>query len=81
LESDIRELRIHTLKTQLEVCQRVCATLTTELQVAYLTPLQKETLARRWDSALKESRNLQLAIDMLEGQQTETRLAASAAAD
>jgi hypothetical protein len=76
LESVIRELRIHTLKTQLEVCQLVCASLAQELQAAYLTPEEKTALARRWDKALKESRNLQLAVDMLEGQETEARIAA-----
>ncbi len=87
LESDIRELRINSLKRQLEASQLLCASLTTELRVACLTPLQKEALTDRWDNALRESRNLQLELDLLQGQQTlegqeaEMRLATSTAAD
>jgi hypothetical protein len=91
LESDIRELRISSLKRQLEVCMRVCASLTTEFQVARLPPGQRETLPHRLDIAWKEIRHLQLAIDMLQrqqmpegqgtDQQTETRVPASAATD
>jgi hypothetical protein len=71
LESVIRNLRIQTLKTQLEVCQLVCVSIARELRADYVAPEQKAVLAHRWDKALKESRNLQLAIDMLEGQETE----------
>jgi hypothetical protein len=73
LDSDIRKLRIQTLKTQLEVCQLVCVCIARELQAAYVMPEQKAVLAHRWDKALKESRNLQLAIDMLEGHETDAR--------
>jgi hypothetical protein len=71
LESGIHDLRIDTLKTQLDVCQLVCASLDKELQDSSdLTLEEQAALAHRWDHALKESRSLQLAIDMLEGQET-----------
>jgi hypothetical protein len=75
LDSATRNLRIDTLKTQLEVCRLVCASLAKEIQVPYLTPEEKAALAHRWDKALKESRNLQFAIDTLQGQETESRFA------
>jgi hypothetical protein len=70
LESAIHDLRIDTLKTQRDVCQLVCASLDKELQASDLTLEEQAALAHRWDHALKESRSLQLAIDMLEGQET-----------
>ena len=71
MESGIHDLRIDTLKTQLDVCQLVCASLDKELQDSSdLTLEEQAALAHRWDHALKESRSLQLAIDMLEGQET-----------
>ena len=72
MESVILQFRIQILKAQLDVCQLVCASLAKELHTARLTSEQKAALARRWDKALKESRGLQRAIDMLEGQETET---------
>jgi hypothetical protein len=74
LDYATRTLRIDTLKTQLDVCRLVCVTLAKELEVPYLTPSKKAELAHRWDKAMKESRNLQLAIDMLQGQGTEARI-------
>jgi hypothetical protein len=71
LDSDIRNLRIQTLKTQLHVCRLVCESIANELRADYVATEQKAVLAHRWDKALKESRNLQLAIDMLEAQETE----------
>ena len=71
MESAIHDLRIDTLKTQRDVCQLVCASLDKELQNSSdLTLEEQAALAHRWDHALKESRSLQLAIDMLEGQET-----------
>ena len=71
MESSIHDPRIDTLKTQLDVCQIVCASLDKELQDSSdLTLEEQAALAHRWDHALKESRSLQLAIDMLEGQET-----------
>jgi hypothetical protein len=71
-----RNLRIDTLKTQLDVCRFVCASLANAIRADHLTPEEKAALAHRWDKALKEGRNLQVAIDMLRGQETESRLAA-----
>jgi hypothetical protein len=69
---DLRhDLRVDTLKTQLDVCQIVCASLDKELQASHLTLEEQAALAHRWDNALKESRSLRLAIDMMEGQETE----------
>jgi hypothetical protein len=75
LDSATRNLRIDTLKTQRDVCRFVCASLAKEIQADNLTPMEKAALAQRWDKALKEGRNLQFAIDMLRGQETESRLA------
>jgi hypothetical protein len=75
MESATRNLRIHTLKSQMDVCQLVCATLANELQVADLTLEQKAALARRWDKALNESRGLQHALDMLERQEMGSKVA------
>ena len=76
LDYATRTLRIDTLKTQLDVCRFVCASLAKAIQADHLTPNEKAALAQRWDNALKEGRNLQLAIDMLRGQETESRFAA-----
>ncbi len=75
METLIRNLRIRTLKSQLEVCQFVCASLANELRAANLTPAEKTALADRWEKALKEVRGLQLAIDMLDHQETDARVA------
>ncbi len=69
MESVIRNLRIQTLKSQLDVCHLVCATVANELRAADLAPEHRATLARRWDKALDESRGLQRAIDLLERQE------------
>jgi hypothetical protein len=76
LDYATRNLRIDTLKTQLDVCRFVCASLAKAAQADHLTPAEKAALAHRWDKALKEGRNLQLAIEILRGQETESRLAA-----
>ena len=74
MEPVILQLRIQSLKAQLDVCQLVWASLARELHTSHLTSEQKAALNRRWDIALKESRDLQHAIDMLERQETETRV-------
>ena len=74
LDYATRNLRIDTLKTQLDVCRFVCASLAKAIQADHLTPEEKAALAQRWDKALKEGRNLQFALDMLRGQGTESRL-------
>ena len=71
LKSGIHDLRVDTLKTQMDVCQLVCESLDKELQASHLTLEEQAALAHRWDNALKESRSLRLAIDMMEGQETE----------
>jgi hypothetical protein len=76
MESAIHNLRIHTLKTQLDVCRLVCASLSKEMQGANLTLEQKAGMAYRWGKALNESRGLQNAIDALERQEMGTRAAA-----
>ena len=68
MESAICNLRIRTLKSQLDACQRERQAIADELLAAGLTLEQKTALARRWGKALIESRDLQLAIDMLEQQ-------------
>jgi len=76
LESAIRNLRIQTLKAQLNVCQLVCASLAKEIQSSSLTLEEKAALAHRWGKALNETRGLQHAIDTLEQQEVETRATA-----
>jgi hypothetical protein len=76
MESVIRNLRIQTLKSQLDVCQFVCATVANELKAAELTLEKKASLARRWGKALVESRSLQHEIDRLERQEMGSRVAA-----
>ena len=71
MESVIRKLRAHTLRTQLDVCELVFASLVKELQNNCLTPEQNSALAHRSYKALKERRSLQRAIDILEGQEPE----------
>jgi hypothetical protein len=68
MESAICNLRIRTLKSQLDACQLERQAIADELLAAGLTLEQKTALARRWGKALIESRDLQLAIDMLEQQ-------------
>lgn len=76
MESAICNLRIRTLKSQLDACRLVREAIADELQSADLTLEQKMTLARRWGKALIECRDLQLAIDMLEQQEMVPRIAA-----
>ncbi len=76
MESAICNLRIRTLKSQLDACQLERQAIADELLAAGLTLEQKTALARRWGKALIESRDLQLAIDMLEQQKMVPRVSA-----
>lgn len=76
MELAICNLRIRTLKAQLDACQLERQAIADELLAPGLTLEQKTALARRWGKALIESRDLQLAIDMLEQQKMVPRVSA-----
>jgi len=78
LDRVTRKLRAQTLKTQLDMCRLVCASLAKEVDSSYMTPEHRAALAQRSYKAHKEGRSLQRAIDALEEQ--ETRTAATEAA-
>ncbi|MGA2909940.1 MAG: hypothetical protein ABSE36_19760 [Terracidiphilus sp.] len=75
MESAICNLRIRILRSKLDACRLVRETIADELQAAGLTLGQKTALARRWGKTLIESRDLQLAIDMLEQQEMASSVA------
>lgn len=73
MQTEIRELRIHFLKSELELRRTTCARLTRELEKRPLTYEQRSELYRRWEDTLKESQLLQALVEMLEKEETSSR--------
>jgi len=62
----INKPRIQNLKAQMVLRQFHCESLAAEFVTEGLTTNQKSGLAYPWDDMLKESKVLQLMLDMLE---------------